>query len=152
MIFDSVKNKENYKDHPLIYQALSYLDTLSDGEIPSTQKVLIPEILLCNPVSLTSRPAEECIYEAHKKYMDLHFILEGIEGIATADVSSLHVTTPYNEEKDILFLEGEEDGCYYLKPGQFMICWPNDAHKVAMMHGTPGSIRKIVCKIRMEEI
>jgi biofilm protein TabA len=151
MIFDSVKNRENYKEHPLIYQALSYLGSLPEGELPASGQVLIPDVLFCNPVTLISRPEEECIYEAHRNYADLHYIVEGTEGIATADVSALQVTTPYDGEKDILFLKGEEDGRYYLKPGQFMVCWPNDAHKVAIMRGQPEQIRKIVCKIRMEE-
>ena len=103
MIFDSVKNRENYKEHPLIYQALSYLGSLPEGELPASGQVLIPEVLFCNPVTLISRPEEECIYEAHRNYADLHYIVEGTEGIATADVSALQVTTPYDGEKDILF-------------------------------------------------
>lgn len=151
MIFDSIKNKENYKEHKLIYQALSYLSALPEGEMPAPGTILVPDQLFCNPVSLTSKPKDQCIYEAHKKYADLHYILEGTEGIATADVETLRVTTPYEEEKDILFLEGEADGCYYLKPGQFMVCWPSDAHKVAIMSEKPQQIRKIVCKIKTEE-
>ena len=151
MIFDSVKNKEHYREYPLIYEALTWLDTLPDGELPASAQVLIPDILFCNPVTLTSKPEEECRYEAHKHYADLHYIVEGVEGIATADTASLHAATPYDAEKDILFLQGEEDGRYYLKPGQFMVCWPSDAHKVAIMKERPGQIRKLVCKIRMEE-
>ena len=77
MIFDSVKNRENYKEHPLIYQALSYLGTLPEGELPASGQVLIPEVLFCNPVTLISRPEEECIYEAHRNYADLHYIVGG---------------------------------------------------------------------------
>lgn len=152
MIFDSVRNKEYYRAYPLVYQALSYLSALSGKELPAPGTVLVPERLFCNPVTLTSRPADQCVYEAHQKYADLHYIVEGVEGIATADVKTLQVTTPYDEEKDILFLRGEEDGRYYLKPGQFMVCWPCDAHKVALMQERPDRIRKIVCKIRMEEL
>ena len=113
MIFDSVRNKEHYQVYPLIYQALSYLSALSDKELPDPGTVLVPERLFCNPVTLTSKPAGQCVYEAHQKYADLHYIVEGVEGIATADVKDLRITTPYDEEKDIFFLDGEEDGRYY---------------------------------------
>lgn len=148
MLFDSIQNKENYTDHPLIRQALDYLSSLRPGELPAPNTVLIPGVLFCNPVTLISRPETECIFEAHRKYLDLHYIIEGTEGIATSDIGALHTVTPYDEQKDITFLEGKEDGRYYLKPGQFMVCWPNDAHKVAIMDGQPVRIQKIVFKIK----
>jgi YhcH/YjgK/YiaL family protein len=148
MIFDSIKNKDNYKDNPLLYQALAFLADLPQGELPKPNTVLLPEVLFCNPVSLVSKPEAECKFECHQTYIDLHYIVEGEEGIATADVSSLEYITPYDEKKDIAFLEGEEDGCYFLKPGQFMVCWPNDAHKVGIMKKQPVAIKKIVFKIK----
>lgn len=147
MIFDSIKNKDNYKESALLYQALNYLAELTPETAPTATVELIPGVLFCNPVSFTSKPESECIYEAHRKYADLHYILEGVEGIATADTDSLEIHTPYSEEKDILFLNGPEDGRYYLKAGQFMVCYPNDAHKVAMCQDTPAPIKKIVFKI-----
>lgn len=135
MIFDSIENRKNYKELALIYEALEYLSRLAPGELPAPDTVLIPEVLFCNPVTLTSKPEADCVFEAHRKYMDLHYIVEGSEVIATADPLSLRTTVPYSDEKDILFLEGEKDGQYTLKPGQFMVCWPGDAHKVAMMDG-----------------
>lgn len=147
MIFDSLKNKERYKDFPLLYQALNYLAQLKPDELPDSTVVLIKDTLFLNPVSLVSRPEAECIYEAHKKYTDLHYILEGVEGIATAAPSALTETSAYVEAKDIMFFEGPEDGRYYLKPGQFMVCFPEDAHKVAMMKDNPAPIKKIVFKI-----
>ena len=58
-------------------------------------------------------------------------------------------SNPYAPEKDIEFLTGSADGYYELKPGQFMVCFPSDAHKVAMMKGRPEDVRKIVFKIKM---
>lgn len=147
MIFDSLKNKERYKDFPLLYQALNHLAQLNPDALPDSTVVLIKDNLFLNPVSLVSRPEAECIYEAHKKYTDLHYILEGVEGIATAAPSALTETSAYDEAKDIMFFEGPEDGRYYLKPGQFMVCFPEDAHKVAMMKDNPAPIKKIVFKI-----
>lgn len=151
MIFDSIFNKENYKDHFLLYSALNYLSQLEPCTLPETTCVLIPERLFCNPVTLVSRSEEECRYEAHQRYIDLHYIVEGVEGIATADRSALSVSIPYDITKDIEFLDGIEDGRYYLKAGQFMVCFPNDAHKVAIMKDAPENIKKIVFKLKVEE-
>ena len=61
------------------------------------------------------------MYEAHQKYIDVHYIIEGVERIATADVSSLQIQTPFSEEKDIGFYQGDESGGYLLKAGEFMV-------------------------------
>ena len=150
MIFDSIQNKENYKDFSKLYQALCFLSELPQNEIPDSGTTLIKDQLFCNPVILTSKPEEECVYEAHKKYCDLHYIVSGTERIATADISALTVKTPYLAENDIEFLTGDADGCYDLKPGQFMVCFPNDAHKVAIMTDKPANIKKIVFKIGID--
>lgn len=147
MIFDSIKNKENYKDFPMLYEALCYLASLPEGVLPEANTVLVENRLFCNPVSFISKPESECKYEAHKKFCDLHYIVKGTERIATADVSSLTVTQEYDPETDISFLTGEADGYYNLKPGQFMVCFPNDAHKVGIMADQPEAISKIVFKI-----
>ena len=92
---------------------------------------------------------KECMYEAHQKYIDVHYIIEGVERIATADVSSLQIQTPFSEEKDIGFYQGDESGGYLLKAGEFMVCFPSDAHKVAMMDKSPEIVKKIVVKIKV---
>lgn len=148
MIFDSIERKENYKSNTLLYQALDFLSKITPETLPAPNTVLIPGVLFCNPVTFTSKPEADCMYEAHRNYIDLHYIVSGVETIATADVSALTVTTPYSAEKDILFLDGAEDGRYSLKPGQFMVCFPSDAHKVGMAKDEPAGIVKVVFKIR----
>lgn len=148
MIFDSIRNKENYREYPTLYKALCFLQDL-DGRLPAPNTVIEERDMFCNPVSLVSKPEEQCIYEAHRIYADLHFIVRGKEGIATADVAELSETVPYDHTKDIAFYEGEASGKYVLKPGDFMVCYPSDAHKVAMMEEKPEEIDKIVVKIRL---
>lgn len=151
MIFDSIKNKDNYKNFPMLHQALNYLTNLSSGKLPVSNTILIPGKLFCNAVLLTSKPEKDCIYEAHRKYIDLHCTISGIEGIATSDISTLTSVVPYSEDEDIEFFHGNENGRYYLTPGQFMVCYPNDAHKVAIMKSLPARIEKVVFKIKVEE-
>lgn len=149
MIFDSINNKENYREYPTLYKALCFLRDLK-GQLPVPGTVIEEGVMFCNPVSLVSKPEEQCIYEAHRIYADLHFVVRGKEGIATADVAGLSETVPYNNAKDIAFYEGKASGKYILKPGDFMVCYPSDAHKVAMMEEEPAEIDKIVVKIKMQ--
>lgn len=151
MIFDTITNKENYKSFDLLYKALNYLSLLPKDEIPTTSVTLIDDVLFANPVTFISKPENACLFEAHKKYIDLHYVVSGVEAIATAETTSLIPTVSYENNKDIAFYDGISDGKYFLKPGSFMVCWPNDAHKVGMMKSTPEEIRKIVFKIKVED-
>ena len=150
MIFDSIRNKENYREYETLYTVLCYLEGLHRGELPQPNTVIAEHKIFCNPVSFTSKPEEACIYEAHKKYIDLHYIVSGKERIATADVRSLDETLPYDADKDIGFYKGRASGHSLLKPGDFMVCYPSDAHMVAMMEDKPEKIEKVVVKIRVQ--
>lgn len=149
MIFDSIRNRENYKENGKIYQALCYLAEIKRWEEVFPDTVIQEGTIVANPVIFVSKEEEECMYEAHEKYIDVHYIMEGVERIATADVSSLQIKTPFSEQRDIGFYQGDESGRYLLKPGEFMVCFPSDAHKVAMMDKTPETVKKIVIKIRV---
>ena len=115
MIFDSIYNYKNYIGYPELYDVLSFLANLKEGELVKPNTVLIPDRIFCNLVKFVSKQEKECKYEAHKKYIDVHYIVKGAEGIATADVNRLHEDTPFDEAKDIGFYTGNEEGRYYLK-------------------------------------
>lgn len=149
MIFDSIQNRENYKEDGKIYQALCYLAEIKRWEEAVPNTVIQEGAIIANPVSFVSKEEKDCVYEAHQKYIDVHYIIEGVERIATADVSTLQIQTPFSEEKDIGFYQGTESGSYLLKSGEFMVCFPSDAHKVAMMEKTPETVKKIVVKIKV---
>lgn len=147
MIYDTINNIDNYKTMNHVYKALRYL---KDNTI-TTNTILIENKLFCNVVEFITKDECDCKYEAHKKYIDIHYILSGEEIIATSDVTSLSTITPYNPQSDIYFLEGIADGHYLLQAGNFMICFPNDAHKVCIMNHQPQHVKKIVFKILAED-
>jgi YhcH/YjgK/YiaL family protein len=150
MIFDNINLIDNYKSFPVIYRALQELSKFNIQNMPTSSVVYEEGTLFANPVLLTSKPESECVFEAHQQYLDVHYILEGTEGIATASTYNLQVEKHYDDKADVAFYKGDADGTYYLAPGNFMICWPTDAHKVAIMKNSPVAIKKIVFKIKVD--
>jgi YhcH/YjgK/YiaL family protein len=99
----------------------------------------------------TTQPVDQCRLEMHQKYMDIQFIISGVEGIGYAALDGLTVATPYNGEKDVAFYEPPADqSTLVLTAGMFAIFWPNEPHRPKICVQNPGPIRKIVVKIRME--
>jgi len=149
MIFDHIENIENYKDFSRIYEALRFLSALTEEDFPSATVHIDGDDIFANPSIFCSKPIKDCVYEGHRKYIDIHYIVSGVEGISTANVKNLKVSKDYVE--DILFFEsdGEVDTTCWLTPGCFMVCFPNDAHQVAIMRDIPAEIKKIVVKVKI---
>ena len=102
---------------------------------------------------MTKAPAE-ALFEAHRRYIDIHITLSGEEWFGHAilnsnqDVAAPHLeeVTPYNEAKDVAFYKG--DGVYMqAPPGHFVLFMPEDAHKPSVYFKEPGLIKKLVLKV-----
>jgi len=93
----------------------------------------------------TTKPAHEVRWEAHRAHIDLQFVLTGEEYIGVAPIARL-TAEPYDASKDIMWLSGEGDRVT-LRPGEFMLLWPEDAHMPAVAIAEPVAVLKIVIKI-----
>lgn len=145
MIVDNIKNLQRYQEMKEFYQMLKIMrDYTGQQELIAEQKLPI------NEVSFTARnKKEKGFYENHKKYIDIHYILAGEEKIDISDVSSLDEVEPYATDKDIMFLTGEAQVELILRKGDFLICYPQEAHKVGGMVGDETrEILKLVGKIK----
>jgi len=102
----------------------------------------------CFKVIFDTVPDEEAFFECHRKYIDIHLVLEGIEGIDIALPKNLEI---YEEHPDIdaYFYHGEGHHHLTLAPGYFLMAFPEDAHKTKKMVGAPQTITKAVFKIRL---
>lgn len=150
MIFDSVKQLEAYKEFPYLYKALEYIKSLPEGTFPESGEVFEENIFFFNPVTLTTKPESECKYEAHKNFIDIHYTIAGSERIKISELSELDVLEAYDEKRDIGFYEGKENSCVDVTSGKFLVCFPHDAHKVAMMTDAPSDVKKLVFKVNYD--
>jgi len=100
----------------------------------------------------TTRPISEGKLEAHRKYIDIQFLLAGEELIAYAPLKDLTVAEEYNPEKDIAFFQAPAKiTTIKLEPGLFCVFFPDDAHLPGCQVAGPADVRKAVIKIRLNE-
>ena len=102
---------------------------------------------------MTKAP-EEALFEAHRRYIDIHITISGEEWFGHAilqkansnAVPPLEEVKPYDEAKDVAFYKG--DGVYMqAPPGHFVLFMPEDAHKPSVCFKEPGLIKKLVLKV-----
>jgi YhcH/YjgK/YiaL family protein len=91
---------------------------------------------------------ETAKFEAHRKYMDVHYLVEGAETIGSAPAASLQSIEPYNEKTEIEFFRTPSSyRKINMRPGQFAVFMPGQAHMPGCGPDTSATIRKVVVKI-----
>ena len=98
-----------------------------------------------------TKPLSDGVYEGHKKYIDIQFIVSGIEQIGVADINKPKAKTEYNAENDFcLYDDIDDDSNLVLKENDFAVFFPHDLHKPGLAFGNkPTAIKKIVVKVKV---
>jgi YhcH/YjgK/YiaL family protein len=96
-----------------------------------------------------TKNAEECFWEAHQKYLDVHYLLEGKEAIAIDHIDHQNVEVEYDEVKDAVLLEGNVHSTVTMNPGDVMICFPEDSHMTGIIADETQRVRKVVLKVKL---
>lgn len=93
-------------------------------------------------------PAEESFFEAHKKYLDIHIMVQGSEGVEIAPPEALS-EFDQAEANDFYAYRGEGDYKLVLSPGDFLVVFPGDAHRIKMRLDGPETVSKVVFKVKI---
>ncbi len=98
-----------------------------------------------------TRNQEDAMYESHKKYIDIQYVITGKEiiGIVPA-ATKTEVTEPYDSLKDIEFFNVAEKNDFKATPEFFFIFFPSDAHMPNLKDSINSSVRKIVVKVMID--
>ena len=144
MIYDHIRNKERYRYHEKLYEALCYIAEHAGEEFPAERRILAGIIKY---LPLLTKPEEQAVFEMHKLQGDVQYMVEGVEGVQTLDLLAGEPAGEFSEEKDYGEYTGQPDGTYWLKPGYFAVFMPYEIHKTGIMDGTPKVVKKIVYKI-----
>jgi YhcH/YjgK/YiaL family protein len=98
-----------------------------------------------------SKDEREAKFEAHRKYIDIQYVISGKEVINIAPLATAkEIVTPYDEAKDIEFLTAEKVVNYKATPLKFFIFFPGDAHRPGLKDGLNSTVRKIVIKVKID--
>lgn len=105
--------------------------------------------LYVNVAEYTTVKREERFWEAHKKYIDVHMIIEGKESIDVSFCDDMQIKS-FDENRDFVELTGEEKATVNLiNKGDFLICYPEDAHRTAIICQQSQTIKKAIFKIKL---
>ncbi|NMB96081.1 MAG: DUF386 domain-containing protein [Clostridiaceae bacterium] len=147
MIIDRLKNSHIYYSiSDRIKTALDFLKS-SDFDVlkPGKYEINGFEVMAICEEYIT-KPRENVVWEAHRKFIDIQFIVKGAEFIGYSDIEDMKVTKQYDHQKDSLNLDGNGN-FLLLRPGTFMILMPHDVHAPGFCVSEPEYVKKIVMKV-----
>ena len=91
---------------------------------------------------------EPDVAEAHRKYLDIQYIVKGKEVVGWADLAACTPTDAFNEESDIGFYSGDFN-YITVNEGICYVVFPEDAHMPGRHLDVPNDFVKIVVKLKV---
>ncbi len=149
MVFDRLKNANQY--FPLgegITKALQYLSQTDFTNLEPGKYEIDGENIFALVQTYNTKPFSAGKWEAHKKYIDIQYILSGKEKMGFTETTKVIVMEEYNEENDYAIYKGE--GNFLIADeGHFAIFFPSDVHMPSMAINIPKEVKKVVVKVRV---
>lgn len=151
MIYDRITNINTYKGlSPDIYEGLKFLRQVSPDIAVGTHQIN-PRV---NAIvsEYDTKKVNEHGYEAHRKNVDIQYLLLGEERMACLPIERLKETKPYSEENDAAFYAADlRPQELILGNGYFAVLFPQDGHMPQLCIDEPVPVKKVVVKVRIKE-
>ncbi len=139
------KNKERWE------KAFKFLKSNDLSKLELKRYDIDGDNLFATVSEYPSKNEETAKFEAHRKYIDIQYVIIGREIMNIAPIKTVkEVLTPYDATKDIEFITVDKIVNYKATPANFFIFFPGDAHRPGLKDGVSSSVRKVVIKVKVD--
>ncbi len=147
MVIDRLENLEKYVSlNPMFAQVAEYLKSANLSAQDKDKVVLKEGELIVNFSHVPPQTKEEAKIETHNDFIDIQIPLSGVEVMGYMPRADLPEGV-YDAEKDVTFHDGPTTDYLTVKPGMFVIFFPEDAHAPGV---SAGGVDKVIVKIRVK--
>ena len=152
MILDQIKNASFYEGIlPAITTALEKAAAYTPENYPGGRIDVDGDNLFLLLNTYDTHASEGALFEAHKAYIDVMYMVEGEETIYVKPTSQLsNITKEYDPAGDALLADLDADATpVRLTAGSFIVLMPQDAHAPACWVDGAKNVKKIIGKVRV---
>ena len=145
--FEEMKRYEGL--NPFFKEAFAAIASVKEEEFVKGRHEVDGENVYINAIEYDTKPAENCIFEAHRKYIDVMYLLEGEEFIGYTPLKNCkHVTMEYSEKDECSLAKLEPETMkIHMLPGDVCILFPEDAHAPSIQAtDAPVHVKKLIAK------
>ena len=147
MIIASLSDSARYEMlNPLFRRAFDFIREAAPAALETGRHVLEEDALTVMVNEAVMKKRENARMEVHDRFIDIHVPLSREEGFMWKERAALEKPSePFSREKDAQHYDDAPDTSFVVRPGQFAIFFPEDAHAGCI---GDGKILKLVIKVR----
>ncbi len=147
MIFGNIHNLEAYRFlEKGVLECFSYASANDLKAFETGRHNIDGDRLFVNIAGYRTQEPIARFWEAHHVYLDVHVMLQGTEQVDLNFIQNMK-ELGYTQEEDFLSLQGGKNSSVILQEGDFLICYPQDAHRTGVQVDGPQAIRKAIFKV-----
>jgi len=151
MIVDRLLNTDPlYELPPRLARALEYLRATDLRSVSPGRHDLDGDRLFALVQEYMTRAPGQCVWEAHRRYIDVQFMAVGAERMGYAPLATMREREPYDAARDVMFFEPGTE-FVTIREGMFAILGPEDVHSPGHVAGTAALVRKVVVKAAVDD-
>ena len=103
--------------------------SISNTKVDECNKIVLDENCFVLEQSYITKNKENCLFESHKKYIDIQYMFEGDEIMEVENVNNLEVSSIYDEKLDYAkYFQSKRSSSLLIKESEMAIFYPHDAH------------------------
>jgi len=147
VIIDKLNNGTYYYSlGTKIQKAIEYLRNTNLVELEPGKYQIEEDKIYAIVFEYDTKSMDGVSWEAHKSYIDIQYMIKGLEKMGYTNVENIKTTVEYDGEKDILF--GTANGDFVtVQEGMFVIFTPQDGHMPSISGEKPEKVKKVVVKV-----
>ena len=148
MIFDRIENACRYLGLcPALDDALNRMESFAEQWQPKGRIEADGERLYANCMRYETSKDMDRLWEAHRKYIDIHVSLEGRELVEYTVPEKAELEKPYDAGIEASLYRAGAASSALLQPGYFAVFFPEEIHRAGKVAGDAvEAIRKYVVK------
>lgn len=148
MILDSLENTRLYTSlHTGITKALAWLQATDLIALAPGRYFIEREDVFAIVQEYETVDAVKELMEAHKKYIDVQYMIKGAEMVGISLLKDQRISKPYETETDFLLFQDPPDFFAKLSEGNFMIFYPTDLLMPSISVSESLPVKKVVVKV-----
>jgi len=148
MILDKISNKDKYEClSPRIKVALDNITEVDYSSFEPGEYAIDEKNIFALVSHYTTKSQSSAQFEAHKKYIDVQYMISGTEWVGYTPYTGQATCKTYHEEHDYALYD--TDGSFFkFSQGMFAIFFPDDLHKPSTAEQA-SEVKKLVIKVRI---
>lgn len=158
-IFGNIESVKSQINNPKFEKAFLYIQKLQDKNsleyksiynigLDECNKIVLDENSFVLEQAYITKDKKDCLFESHKKYIDIQYMFEGDEIMEVENINNLTLLKEYNESLDYAnYSQSNNASILKIKENELAIFYPQDAHMPCIKIDKNKKVIKAVFKI-----